>query len=417
LNRSRFEAYLDKVFKFRALVRSLPEGRKHPQHSIEKVVDALFLGAVCQFPSLLEVQQQCRDGVLSKRIGPISDNTIGYALEFQESEPFFDLGCEVAKRLKRNGVLNSKWSKGLLVAGVDGIELFSSFSRCCDQCMERKVEKNVRKQPVEMIQYYHRVSVVAVVSSQMPVPLGIRFQKAGETEVACSQALLQDLTKKLGRRFIDVLVADALYLQRPFVEEIERLGLEWAITLKENQPELLAEAERLVGGAMQVVGNSESHSLQLGYAPETYWPVAGRSVRTVKAVRAQKTNQIVIEKENGKRVKRKRQIITEATNYYASSIDVGPSTPAFINQLGRKRWRMDSELFQTLTTDCHAKRPWVHQSTALVIITMVRVIAYTLAMVYYTRQVCSHARRAAPTFKHFAHLLAGWIHRSRMDSS
>ena len=416
MRRCQFEAYLDKVFDFRALAVSLPEGRDYPQHDITKVFDALFLGAACQFPSLFEIQKQCRDGSLSKRIGPISDNTIVYALQRQDPEPFFDLGCKIAKRLKRNAVLNSKWSRGRLVAGVDGIELFSSFSRCCDECSERRVEKKVKKKLVEMTQYYHRVSVVAVISSDIPVPLGLRFQKSGETEVACSKALLTDLVKKLGRRFIDVLVADALYLQAPFVEEIEKLGLEWVITLKDNQPELLAEAERLVGSAMQCVDSTDSRQLQLGYAPETYWPVANRSVHTVKALRIEKKNKVVIEKENDKRIKRKGATLEEATNYYASNINVGAGTPTFINQLGRKRWRMDTELFQTLTTDCHAKRPWAHQSTVLIIITMVRVLAYALSMVYYVRQVCSHLRRRAPTFKHFAYTLATWLRPSSLDS-
>ena len=40
-------------------------------------------------------------------------------------EPVFALGCEIARRLKRNGVLRSDWSRGLVVAAVDGIEICS----------------------------------------------------------------------------------------------------------------------------------------------------------------------------------------------------------------------------------------------------------------------------------------------------
>jgi hypothetical protein len=39
--------------------------------------------------------------------------------------------------------------------------------------------------------------------------------------------------------------------------------------------------------------------------------------------------------------------------------------PLFIHKLGRSRWRIDAEIFQTITTDCHLKHPVVHQSTAL----------------------------------------------------
>src|SRR5208283_3169419 len=98
------------------------------------------------------------------------------------------------------------------------------------------------------LQYYHRLVAVVLVSTDFPVPLGLRFQQDGEDEVACALALLQELDRKLGRRFLDVLVADALYLRSDFVQEMEKLQLEWVFTVKENQPELLAEAERLRGG-------------------------------------------------------------------------------------------------------------------------------------------------------------------------
>src|SRR5438105_11391011 len=85
------------------------------------------------------------------------------------------------------------------------------------------------------IQYYHRIVGVVLVSTDFPIPLGLRFQKNGEGEVSCALALLQDLVGQLGRRFLDVLVGDALYLQAPFVKEVERLGLVWAFTLRSEE--------------------------------------------------------------------------------------------------------------------------------------------------------------------------------------
>jgi hypothetical protein len=224
MSRHRLEAYLDKVFGFSALVSALPEGRKFPQHPWKKVFDAVFLGAAMQIPSLLQIEAECCEGALAKRIGPISDDTLGYALQRQSPEPVFALSCEIARRLKRNGILRSDWSRGLVVAAVDGIEICSSFVRCCDACMEREIEHKVNGEMRTDIQYYHRIVVVVVVSSSFPIPLGLRVQKNGEGEVACALALLQDLDRQLGRRFLDVLVGDALYMQSPFVKVVELLG-------------------------------------------------------------------------------------------------------------------------------------------------------------------------------------------------
>ena len=73
MNRHRFEAYLDKVFGFPALVSALPEGRQFPQHPWKKVFDAVFLGAAMQIPSLLQIEAECHHGTLAKRVGAVSD--------------------------------------------------------------------------------------------------------------------------------------------------------------------------------------------------------------------------------------------------------------------------------------------------------------------------------------------------------
>jgi hypothetical protein len=417
LTRHRFEAYLDKVFGFSDLVTALPEGREFPQHPWKKVFDAVFLGAAMQIPSLLQIEAECRDGALAKRIGPISDDTIGYALERQSPAPVFALSCEIARRLKRNGVLRSEWSRGWVVAAVDGIEICSSFVRCCDACMEREIQHKVNGEMRTDIQYYHRIVVVALVSTPFPIPLGLRFQKNGEGEVACALALLQDLDEQLGRRFLDVLVGDALYLQAPFVKEVERLGLIWAFTLKENQPELLREAERFTQESPTGVHTESGREIRYWHLPQVDWPVADRLVRVVKTVRIQHRRRVTVGEKDGHRTKSKAAAPQQSTNFYATNFDLGSISPLFIHQFSRSRWRIDTEVFQTITTDCHLKHPAVHQTTALVVLTMIRFLAYTLSLVFYHRQVRSHARRKCETFHEFAKRIAYWFAALAADTS
>lgn len=398
MSRHRFEAYLDKVFGFADLVGGLPEGRWSPRHPWKKVFDAVFLGAAMQIPSLLQIEAECRDGALAKRIGPISDDTFGYALQRQDPQAVFALGCEIAGRLKRNGVLHSSWSRGLVVAAIDGIEICSSFVRCCDACMQRKVERTVKGQKQTDLQFYHCIVAVCIVSTPFPIPLGIRFQKKGEGEVACALALLQDLVGPLGRRFLDILVGDALYLQAPFVQQVERLGLDWAFTLKGNQPDLLQEAEGLTQESPTGVQEETNREIRYWHLPEVAWSVADRSVRVVKTVRLEKRRHVRVETKDDRRTKSKTAVTQEGTNFYATNVELGLISPLFIHQLSRSRWRIDTEVFQTITTDCHLKHPAVHQTTALVVLTMIRLLAYALSLVFYHRQVCSHARSSCETF-------------------
>jgi hypothetical protein len=406
LSRHRFETYLDKVFDFSHRVGQLPEGRQYPQHPWSKVFDAVFLGAAMQIPSLLQIEAACGSGALAKRIGPISADTIGYALQRQSPEPVLEFGCEIARRLKRNGGLHSDWSRGLIVGAVDGIEICSSFVRCCDACMQREIEHKVRGEMRTDIQYYHRLVAVVIVSTAFPVPLGLRFQKDGEAEVPCALALLQDLVERLGRRFLDLLVGDAIYLQAPFVKALERLGWDWAFTLKENQPELLHESERLTAGPPDGVESDAQRDLSWWHLPEADWPVAGRRVRVVKTVRTDHRHQITVRQDGDHLKKSKTAVDLESTNFYATNFELGAIPPLFVYQLSRSRWRIDATVFQTITTDCHLKHPAVHQSTALVVLTMIRVLAYTLSLVFYHRQVCSHASGPCLGFHEFAKRLA-----------
>ena len=102
-----------------------------------------------------------------------------------------------------------------------------------------------------------------------------------------------------------------------------------------------------------------------------------------------------------------------ATNFYASNLELGSIPPLFLHQLGRSRWKIDAQVFQTITTDCHLKKPSAHQSQALVVLTMIRLLAYTLSLLFYHRQVLSHASDSTPaTFRELAALLRRPAHSS-----
>jgi hypothetical protein len=121
--------------------------------------------------------------------------------------------------------------------------------------------------------------------------------------------------------------------------------------------------------------------------------------------------------KTGKKKKTKQAVQAESTNYYASNLELGSVRPTFLHELGQSRWRVDTEVFQTLTTQAHLKQPSVHQTCALVVLTMLRVLAYTLSLVFYHRQVVSHAHHTPPTFSEMARLLSYLFLPPRLDSS
>lgn len=408
MRRHQFEAYLHKVFDFRALVAQLSDRRRYPRHPCRKVFEALFFGAALHCPSLHQLERECHEGTLQHRIGPISEDTLRYALQRLDLDAVWAAWGAVLKRLKRNGLLRANATRGLVVAAVDGTEICRSPVRCCEACLVRTIARPDPAGAQEVTEYYHRIVAVVVVSTPFPIPLGVRFLQPGEGEADAALALLHDLTRRLGRRFLDVVVGDALDCTALFVAAVEALGLQWVFTVKDNQRELLDDIEALTRGlpaAQQLEPNRQWH---LWYLPEVYWARADRTVRIVRTECKTLISRRTVAWDDRRRRTVKASHWKHSTNIYAINLALLNIPPAFIEHLGKSRWRIDTEVFQTLTTTCHLKRPSVHahHDQALVGLTMIRVLAYPLTLVFFHRQVLSHARRHRPSYRHLARWLA-----------
>ena len=157
----------------------------------------------------------------------------------------------------------------------------------------------------------------------------------------------------------------------------------------------------------------------LWHEPAVEWPAAKRTVGVVETKRSRTRRRVTIVEQQGRRQPVQQTVEEESTDFYASNIELGAIPPCFIHQIGRSRWRIEAPVFQTLTSDCHLKQASVHQShpQALVVLTMIRVLAYLLTQVFYQRQVRSRESRRAPSFCAMARRLAYWFVAPGFDSS
>jgi hypothetical protein len=171
----------------------------------------------------------------------------------------------------------------------------------------------------------------------------------------------------------------------------------------------LRQAERFTQASPTGVHTEPGREIPYGHLPEVDWPVADRFVRIVKTVRSQDRRHVSISEKDNPRSKTKTAMTQASTNFYATNFELGSVSPLFIQQFSPSRWRIDTEVFQTITTDCHLQHPAVHPTTALVVLTMIRFLAYTLSLVFYQRQICSHARGKSETFHDFAKRIAYWF--------
>ena len=100
--------------------------------------------------------------------------------------------------------------------------------------------------------------------------------------------------------------------------------------------------------------------------------------------------------------------------------DLSSMQSTLLAQQGRESaGAVDVEVFQTITTDSHLKRPSVHQDRdqALLVLTMIRFLAYMLTMVFYHRQILSHRRKGSLGFCSMAKMIANLLTSEPPDTS
>jgi hypothetical protein len=146
--------------------------------------------------------------------------------------------------------------------------------------------------------------------------------------------------------------------------------------------------------------------------------VGERALRVVQTVERTRRPQRRIVHEGERRVARTERTEHCHTNVFATNLPPWSVALEQVAAMGRSRWRIDTEVFQTLSQECGLKHLAVHQPRghALVMLTMIRVLAYTLLQVFYHRQVLSHAPRRRPTVLALAATLKAAVAAAGPDS-
>ena len=263
----------------------------------------------------------------------------------------------INRRLMRGKAFDDRRVQGMMVAALDGIEVLSSFSRCCENCLERPVKMKEGGRTVEHIQYYHRAVGCQMVHSQVRSFLGIEWLRPGEGETTAALRLLRRLPELYGGRFFDILLLDALYAQSPVLDLIRQTGWETVISLKRNCPDLYSSAIRLFSHRdcdLTVTEQVEHKTYEC-----KIWDTEGLSFaegkQTVRVVRSEET------------LKRNRYRDGELGEYESShewlwltTLPASQFSAATVRRLGHDRWKNENNGWMDLTKHWAFKHGFLH---------------------------------------------------------
>jgi hypothetical protein len=357
-----FAGYLNKVFDFRSSIASLGDARHEPDISPQTVFLSAFYGFVFRLPSFQQLEADLENKYFQQWVGadgPFSDHALRYSLCSFDLPPLEQMLVRANRTLKRNKAFEEGRLQGRIVAALDGIEVLSSYSRSCDQCLERRVKvTDAEGHTTEQLQYYHRLVGCQIVSSKVKPFLAVEWVRPGEGEDTAARRLLARIPELYGSPFFDILLLDSLYAQAPVLRLADQVGWDLVITLKQEARDLYQNASHLFASRPPNLHLSQSED---GSGTEAdLWDTEGLPFtqdhpQPVRVVHSQ-------EKVTA-RHSRRRALVTETTNHtwwWITTLDARTFPVQQVWQLGHMRWRNENNGWNDLTQNWALKHDFLH---------------------------------------------------------
>lgn len=396
-------SYTDKVFGLRRQWKlKVSDSRPKAQIPTKVFPAAFFAMFSCRLPSFNELEQHRDKSSWRHWLGgsPLpSADELAYASE--RIDPGGLRAClgHVHSRLKRNKVLAPR--HGWMLAAIDGHETISSYKRCCEDCLQRKVTVG----GIEKIQYYHRIVVFQIICEHFQFLFDLEMVRPGEDEAGAALRLLARVLEAHPRCF-DVLTGDALYLRPSLIEMLGAHRKHLVAVLKENQPELLGEARTL---------------LPEEPAQEFHTPAApGKPARRIELREAEgfrtesitKPLRVVHAHETG--IRRQRiagqwlETPIDSHWYWATTLPAPLAGGRAIFDFGHDRWKIENEGFNELVTRWHSGHCFHHHPNTILVLWLMLFMAHAVFHCFHARNLKAELRRGH-TAIYFAGLMAACL--------
>lgn len=324
-----------------------------------------------------------------------SADTLGRGLSQLELDPLRQLVVTLNRAAWRGKAIHGRPGETYRVVAIDGHELWASRARCCEQCLQREVK--TKGEPV--VEYYHRVVVAQWVGVTPPAILDLERVSPGEGEVVAARRLLQRIVHHYGR-LIDVLVADALYLEAPFIRLALDASKHVVVVMKQEARELYQEAAELRALVLpQVIGDADgSRTTRLWDLPDLpSFSTLGRSMRVVWVEETTTKT---------KRVGGQRQVVVEEHTWvWVTDLPAPVVPPTKIQRWGHDRWDLENRGFNELATLWHMDHCFIHAPVAIEALLLTLAVAFLTTYLFYERNLKPPARRHLTRLALAAHLL------------
>jgi hypothetical protein len=388
----RYCHYLKDVFEFGRHLGELTDDRVRPQISTATVWLAGFMMFVLRKPSLNALENDYRGCSTWRRmIGSAmpSADTVGRVYSKLKLEALRWMLVAINKKACRNKAIHQRKGQSHRVVAVDGHEMWASRKRCCGQCLVRKVRiKNKKDGKIrEVKEYYHRIVVAQWVGCTPPPILDFEMVRPKEGEVVAAKRLLKRILADYPR-LIDVISADALYLEAPFIKMVIEAGKHVVVVMKQAARDLYEDAQSLRSVSECRIIREDRRTTHLWDLRDlSSFTTLGQKVRVVWAEERTLVRKVV----PGSKPARFAEQYVESTWVWVTTLP--DSVPAIkIQQWGHDRWDLENRGFNELVSHWHMDHCFIHNTVATEAFLLTLAVAFVTTYLFYERNLKHQAR-------------------------
>lgn len=297
-------------------------------------------------------------------------DTVRETVKSMEVEDVREMQERLIDKIAENKVLRENTINGLRVAAVDGVELFSSKVKCCEGCLTREVDGED--------EYFHKAVVCMTVGSDPHIALGMEMlgpkndgSDKDEGEMTGVKRLLTNL-HKTHYHFADVIVADALYMNAPFINLVKDIGMDAVVRAKDMRLNIVKDALGLFKKRKADCEFHDTNKRVLAWDEDNfYMEGSAHNIRFLKFVEYWTT-------PKGNEMSREMMCIT--------TLPKGISAHT-IWLIMRKRWDIENNGFRMLKTYFHADHNYVHGKDTNEKILLFILMAFNLVELFLFRRL------------------------------
>jgi len=400
--------YASKVYGLDRFLRRYRDSRVNPRIPSSVIISLLLAGIAGRVGSLYQLERMGKngelDGAVRFRKKPSAD-TIGYALCHRDLKALMSYNAEIIQKARRNKAHSNGTICGWRVCAVDGTEPHQTKRPC-----KKALGWAKRRRSNGEEEYYERAVAISYIGQEPRLVITMMRIMPGESEVEAALRAIHHAYQQ-NWRYCDIICADALYAQAPFINAVVDQNKDVVVKVKREELHIVRDMKGLVAkrgpdvslygvtpkGEPVPTGHGVSYDIKL-------WDEEG--LTSWEQVRV--PLRCVLVRET-KKVTRRGEVIEEVESEYCivTTVPKALMKPEVLWQIVHRRWDIENSVFCDLKMNWEFGHCYAHDVRAIEAIYALYCIAVNLMLLFAYRHLRDAPKRGVTLTELARQILVG----------